>query len=72
MISDGRLNLPPSGVLVGLERVQYSVREDVGSLTVCAPVLGELEGELNITMATQDIHAQGGLTLWWYNRASTV
>lgn len=55
-----QIKLLPSiaGVIIGLENVTYSVQEGVGSVSICARLIGE-EMEASVTVETQDVLSLG-------------
>ena len=42
-----------------MENAVYSVAEDEGEVTVCVSVVGSLEREVDVTLATEDDTATG-------------
>ncbi len=48
-----------SAVTVALEEEEYSVREDGGSVRVCARIEGTSEQEVVLTLTLSDENAQG-------------
>ena len=47
-----------AGVIIGLEEVSYSVQEGVGSVSICASLIGE-EMDATVTVETQDVLSLG-------------